>query len=283
MHPNTAGELVYTLSQFFPSSAILSDRCALALRKATFSQDGTCRQSAVSALVGLLRAHFKDKREYVLGLQHSGSDMPTVNKICLSIDEIVSLLRRFMKHQGNVRCLLYDQIYYLQTEFPSVRQLVIQLLLSHLHSIVWDCSQEKRGLSSNVAIDLMSIDRKIRIDVDACIESNVPQEHTYTLLLTLLAMLREHIIGDNDDDTEFLFSQSSSSSQQANRKRARDLESTYIISDAFSTLWSIAHSTAHCALSEYKIFDDDNTNQSEFVRSMVLLGNSYTYRNIKIN
>ena len=271
MHPNTAGELVYTLSQFFPSSAILSDRCALALRKATFSQDGTCRQSAVSALIGLLRAHFKDRREYISALQHSNSDAPNTNKICLSIDEIVSLLRRFMKHQGSVRCLLYDQIYYLQLEFPNVRQLAIQLLLTHLHSIVWDQDNQKRGMSSNVVIDAMTLNREIRIDVDACIDnSSVPQEHVYSLLLTLLAMLREHIAGD-DEDVEFLYSQSSSSSQQASKKRARDLESTYIISDAFTTLWSIALSTAHVPVTEYGIYDDEQTNRNELMRSMVLL------------
>jgi len=118
----------------------------------------------------------------------------------------------------------------------------------------------------------MLIDRNIRIDVDSCVDSNGPQEQTYSLLLTLLAMLKEHITGDNHGDEEFLCSQSSSSSQQASKKRARDLESTYIISDAYSTLWSIAHSAGNCALEGYKIFDDDNTKSNETARALVLLG-----------
>ena len=118
LNPSTAGKLVSTLSTLFPRCTFLADRCALSLRKATFSQDEGCRQSAVAALLALLRNQVASASTLHRRLTiNYNSVTPGVSP--LAIDEILALLRRFMTHQSGVRTLLYDELYKLQHDYPG--------------------------------------------------------------------------------------------------------------------------------------------------------------------
>ena len=164
LHPDTAGRLVYVIAPLFSSSAALGDRCALSLRKASFSKDGICRQAAVSALISLLRSQLRLASLRMTAPQvassssssSSTSQAPrtvgdtswdgvdlgeTLRRVAptgLSLDEITSLLRRLLQNQASVRGMLYRQLYCLQEEYSVIRPLALRLLLTHLQSLMTD-------------------------------------------------------------------------------------------------------------------------------------------------
>jgi hypothetical protein len=165
LHPDTAGRLVYVIAPLFSSCAALGDRCALSLRKASFSKDGVCRQAAVSALISLLRSQLRLASLRMTAPQVASSSSSsssstyqaprtvgdnswdgidlgeTLRRVAptgLSLDEITSLLRRLLQNQAPVRGMLYRQLYCLQEEYPVVRPLALRLLLTHLQSLMTD-------------------------------------------------------------------------------------------------------------------------------------------------
>lgn len=140
---HTSGGLITAVSPLFSTSTSLADRCALALRKSSFSKDCNCRQAAVSALLALLKA------QLILSGRGSGSGSGSGSSrrtIGLSVDEILALLRRFLQHQVAVRIVLYNNVFDLQALFPSFRPSAIRLLSDHLASML---KGNDRNLSSN--------------------------------------------------------------------------------------------------------------------------------------
>lgn len=114
--PRTAGHLVQLMVPLLRRSSCLADRCALSLRKASFSKDVGSRLSAVSALMTLLRVQLVSPQEMSTEVdsssQSNGLPPPQPKRTShpipgvLSIEEILSLCRRFMHHQASV-CELY--------------------------------------------------------------------------------------------------------------------------------------------------------------------------------
>lgn len=282
LYPSTASKLVNALSQLFPRCSALSDRCALALRKATFSQDNGCRQSAVSALLALLRClisqsisggGINNRRRLTTSMM---SSLGRSSSSPLSVDEILSLLRRFMTHQAKVRGLLYEELYKLQNEFPVLREMVLKLLLGHVHSLIQDDGFDRHirqqqplmaATGSRGSLPLVE-DMKIRIDLNACLDiSNKPQERIGLLLLTLLSIANDanpsmnatietdiHAYNDNGiASSQGALSQGSQCNTQAMQ---------YAVSQAatevYLIVWNIVKSNADYDLADFEIDDEED-------------------------
>ena len=175
LHPVTAGEVVRVLGPLCVYTPTLSDRCALAMRKASFSKDVRSRQAAVSALSALLRSQLAASSQSYRGRgrpgawsggslhscssQNDGSALSSRRLMAsngqrryaamsqqeqlsqrvstgLSIDEVLSLCRRFLQHQAPVRAVLYDKLSGLDQDFPFFRPLLLRLAVTHLRGIV---------------------------------------------------------------------------------------------------------------------------------------------------
>jgi hypothetical protein len=124
--PRTAGQLVQVMVPLLRRSSGLADRCALSLRKASFSKDVGSRLSAVSALMTLLHVQLmppgRVNDQHQQGWTNTGgsgassSSQSSVVNVpqpgggggnpipgVLSIEEVLSLCRRFLHHQAPVR------------------------------------------------------------------------------------------------------------------------------------------------------------------------------------
>lgn len=127
LSPRTAGQLVDIMAPVLRFSSGLADRCTLSLRKASFSKDVNSRISAVSALMTLLRIQLSppsrpsEKQSWTnrSGGSSSNISQPSVQTGpwpqqsieggdpqpvpgILSIEEMLSLCRRFLHHQAPV-------------------------------------------------------------------------------------------------------------------------------------------------------------------------------------
>lgn len=129
--------LILVLSPLLRSSGSFADRCALSLRKASFSRDGVTRQAAASALLSLMSLYFQEEsnRSRVSTQSTASPKDPIV--LPISFDETLSLMRRFLQYQVNVRILLYEKLNVMQMRYPSARGTGLQLLFRHLQSLVY--------------------------------------------------------------------------------------------------------------------------------------------------
>jgi uncharacterized membrane protein YgcG len=129
-------DLLDALAPLFKSQVLsqaLADTCALSLRKSSFSTDIPGRKSAISALSKLL------------SLQMQSYDISSNRNdffVVISIDEVLSLLRRFFSHQAEVRGYLYGKLSVLQCEHPVLRGTILRLFLAQLKKIF--CKSRQR-------------------------------------------------------------------------------------------------------------------------------------------
>jgi hypothetical protein len=194
LHPITAGEVVRVLGPLCAYTPSLADRCALALRKASFSKDTRSRQAAVTALAALLRSQLQLSSSDGAGSasgshrscssQDDGSSaggrsrgrgwrMSQQQQLSqrvstgLSVDEVLSLCRRFLQHQAPVRAVLYDKLGGLQLDFPFFRPLLLRLLRTHLRGLVSESEAwaPGRGGEDEEAVPLI-------LSVDRCVDAS---------------------------------------------------------------------------------------------------------------
>jgi hypothetical protein len=139
--PKTAGQLVEVMVPLLRCSSGLADRCALSLRKASFSKDVGSRLSAVSALMTLLYVQLLPpsstiEQHHQVWLSNTGctsSQTPAMSTHppqrqraggpsghpipgVLSIEEVLSLCRRFLHHQAPVRVLQAHKLF----NYPAI-------------------------------------------------------------------------------------------------------------------------------------------------------------------
>jgi hypothetical protein len=153
LHPQTASDLIRVLFPLFSVSPALGDRCALALRKASFSKDVLSRQTAVCSLTTLLRCQLlSSSTRSQLPFTSSQTDVasevePFLSQnqhltqrlsIGISVDEVLSLCRRFLQHQSPVKSILYNNLALLHAEFIHFRPLISQIFRNHLLHITID-------------------------------------------------------------------------------------------------------------------------------------------------
>lgn len=302
LFPDTAGKLVQALSRLFTRGCgVLADRCALALRKATFSQgwtyillliiflqfykyyylytDAICRQAAVSALLALLRSQMisttvhKDRNRNQSNIpqdfSRNGRDIST-NSAPLSVDEILSLLRRFMNHQAVVRSLLYDQLYCLQGDFPHLRELMNRLLLNHMKSLL---DKNNDGAWNNITNS-----SSIQLDLESCLDlSNRPQERIGNLILTLLALTRDGFssleleTNDNECDSENQDNAQSQCSSQPQQPREHQREINQTALDSWDMLWNICKSNALVDFEDFGITSSDDSYADSKQNSLIFI------------
>ena len=245
LQPFAAGKLVEVLSPQLGRCATLSDRCALALRKATFSQDGQCRQAAVSALVALLRGQVAAALS-TGGLQRGGrASLETIRggPAALALDEVLQLLRRFMKHQAPVRRLLYALLHQLQRQHPQLRDLVLQMLLSHTRSIVRESRSSSRSAHGAPGSTQAPGGRpgQLELDLAGCMDSSGrPQERPLHLLCSLFAVAAS--AGEQG--------LSQGGATLASTQHSSDLQAR---ADALSLLWHLCYSTGGGDLLDFGI------------------------------
>jgi hypothetical protein len=177
------------------------------------------------------------------------------NSAPLSVDEILSLLRRFMNHQAVVRSLLYDQVYCLQGDFPHLRELMTRLLLNHMKSLL------------NIDYDGVKVNNNITnssacLDLESCIDlSNRPQERIGNLMLTLLSLTRDgfsYLDFDNNNMERVIQEQSlsqSSSQPQQPREHLREIDQTSL--DSWDMIWNICKSNALVGFEDFGITQED--------------------------
>lgn len=183
LHPQTASDLVHVLYPLFAVFPSLGDRCSLSLRKASFSKDMSSRQTAVCSLTTLLRAQLMSHSHRLCQVAVTTSQ-PDGNvevevmsqhehltqrlSIGISVDEVLSLCRRFLQHQSSVKSLLYNNLAQLHNEFAYFRPLISQLFRNHLmHLLHEDISFDEGDLV------FASDDRGIlTLNVDRCIDSS---------------------------------------------------------------------------------------------------------------
>lgn len=194
LHPVTAGEVVRVLGPLCAYTPTLADRCALALRKASFSKDTRSRQAAVTALASLLRSQLEltssggsgsasgsyhscssqdesaaasaVRSRGIRGWTRMSQQQQLSQRVStgLSVEEVLSLCRRFLQHQAPVRAVLYDKLGGLQQDFPFFRPLILRLLRNHLRGLVsesemWPVGGGGGGEGSEDAALLLSVDR----------------------------------------------------------------------------------------------------------------------------
>lgn len=186
LHPHTASDLIHVLYPLFAVFPSLGDRCALSLRKASFSKDISSRQTAVCALTTLLRtqlqnpSHRSHEMAFSTSQPDAHADIEILSQhqhlsqrlsIGISVDEVLSLCRRFLQHQSSVKSLLYNNLAMLHDEFPHFRPLISQLFRNHLLHIVID--DESMGLNDDNDLVFATGDRGVLIlNVDRCIDSS---------------------------------------------------------------------------------------------------------------
>jgi hypothetical protein len=187
LHPQTASDLIRVLFPLFSVSPALGDRCALALRKASFSKDILSRQTAVCSLTTLLRCQLLSSTRNQHPFTTSQPDLSTDAEpflsqnqhltqrlsIGISVDEVLSLCRRFLQHQSPVKSILYNNLALLQTEFIHFRPLISQLFRNHLLHITTD--EDPLGLpasSSDTFAFGAGANGMLVLNIDRCVDSS---------------------------------------------------------------------------------------------------------------
>jgi hypothetical protein len=187
LHPHTASDLIRVFSTLFSVSPSLGDRCALALRKASFAKDLSSRHTAVCALTTLLRCQLQSTNSQRHQIPFSSSQ-PDISaaivlsqhdnlsqrlSIGVSVDEVLSLCRRFLQHQSSVKSILYNNLALLHVEFSHFRPLISQLFRNHLQHILMD---EDHGITPSGCDDDLAFAAGTRgmliLNTDRCIDSS---------------------------------------------------------------------------------------------------------------
>lgn len=142
--PKIACGILQSFAPLFRLSNALTDRCAMTLRKASFSTSIRSRQSAIASLCSLLSLQMSNELP-----SHMGSG--------LSSDELLSLLKRFFQHQVSVRSYLYQNLYQIQSSYPTLRGTVLRLLTIQLRAYLEDSEDPSESvddkLDSNISRD----------------------------------------------------------------------------------------------------------------------------------
>lgn len=276
LHPVDASRLINSLSPLFSNCPMLADRCAMSLRKTTFSRDTSCRQSAVAALVALMRSQLKQ-----LERQHGRRDggpfeQGPGHQAGLSFDEILSLLRRFCSYQAPIRGLLYQELYKLQKEWVVVRASVLKLLVGHLKTLL----TEKR---MHRAIEIKGREQFI-LSLESCLDANhQPTERVSDLLLTILAIAKDSLNegrrprhtqvnhpADRGSPAAFLQHEGMSDIDDIPLSQSREENSA--AGDAISVLWSVALNTSHASLlTDYNLGELEDVSERDEARQSLLM------------
>lgn len=232
-HPLLVSRLIESSSRLFALCPALVDSCTLALRKASFSTDVSSRQSAVVALTSLLNVHMRGLNQSAMTTSSSsvnGNSLGTNRgaslrlssssiRLGLSVDEIFSLLRRFLQHQASVRSILYNRLHRLQEEYPILRGTVLKFLHGHLKRYLVSTCDDRFGTAA-AAAEAKMIDGKALVDSTG---HNLSADSMVDLLTTLLSvsscgLMRKrkqsrHVpdfsANNDNDDMSSSFSQSS--------------------------------------------------------------------------
>lgn len=77
-------------------------------------------------------------------MTHSVASLGVGAFVGISVDEILSMCRRFFGYQRDIRVILYDLLVQIQIDFPACRGLVLRLLGNHMNNLI---SDEKFDLS----------------------------------------------------------------------------------------------------------------------------------------
>ena len=186
LHPHTASDFIRVLYPLFSVSPSLGDRCALALRKASFAKDLSSRHTAVCTLTTLLECQLRSANSQRSRIPFSSSQPDLSSEIVLSqhenlsqrlsigvsVDEVLSLCRRFLQHQSSVKSILYNNLALLHFEFSNFRPLISQLFRNHLQHLVID---EEHGRTSACDDGMVFVDGTqgmLILNVDRCIDSS---------------------------------------------------------------------------------------------------------------
>ena len=219
--PQKASALISAVAPLFkfPQSSALTDRCALALRKASFSNVVACRQAAVASLLTLLELQlaqqFQESRVSSTVNNHLRQRVATG----ISVEEVLSLQKRFLKQQACVRGILYEKMYILSARYPSFGVLALRLLMSHLESLAMEDTRPNANVnaySARVRYGFKSANPRdtnvvnLGLDFEKCVDSRSGKimERPHHLLYTLCGMVQR----SHESPVEMIYSQASQDS-----------------------------------------------------------------------
>jgi hypothetical protein len=215
-------------------------RCTLSLRKSGFAREVNSRKASAAALISLLRLHLRsaagttgpalyrnmsvascgsrslsaeDDVDDTLPMSQLSSTQVMSRSIQagmgtslgISVDEILSLCRRFLRCQVEVRVEVYNLLTMLQIDYPSFRVVALRFLFTHLtslileerHNLSWARSASTSHVSAThqdvkTSPTVYHMDAKyFVIHPDKFVDCAVlPQESLSDLLLSVLSMCR---------------------------------------------------------------------------------------------
>lgn len=260
LHPTTAGELIHVIGPLFCQGNALSDRCALALRKASFCKDIPNRHAAVSALTAFLNnqlSHISDGH-HKRPMNHSQTDQLSRRVVIsgLSVDEILSLCRRFLQHQAPIRSHLYQEFIVVANDFPQFRNICMRLLHSHFQNILLDCDGigVNNGPMSAIAGDsIFKLGNKnaYLLNIERCIDLGGNQQEAigdFILSLSFLTKISIEFSEANPIIVHPSLSQSSSSQQELLIDGSGNIHYDQAAVDILVFIWRLANGLASCEL-----------------------------------
>jgi hypothetical protein len=125
--PDIAKAIMIALSPLLQQSSGFADRVTMVLRKLSFGSDISSRKSAISAICGVADISVLGEQNPADSHHHRWSP--------LSIDEMLSMLRRSLSHQVEVRSYLYQELMILSQHNRLISPVLIQFLLHHLQGL----------------------------------------------------------------------------------------------------------------------------------------------------
>lgn len=239
MHPMVAAEFIRVLLPLFQTSLQFSDRCSLALRKASFSKDITGRQCAISALMSLLKNTLHlTQNKYLENDCPMSQTSQLSNRISagLSVDEIIAMSKRFLQHQRQVRRHLYSHFVSVSIEYPFFAGVCVKIILSQLSLYLVESSPRDQ-LNGEMYFDVKS-KSKLTINVNKLFESNGNQKEAFCELLeslfniaqASLSILHGSLLSDNQAGSLFIY----------HCKGDLHVDNSVLL--VFNTIWGVARS-----------------------------------------